>query len=133
MGVILADPNVQNSLSITAQELLLAVIFAVPTGVFLGFFVGENQTVRRLLAPVLYIGTAVPKSLFLPLFILVLGIGMNQKVVFGVVQAFFVVAVSTLIAVQGVPTGLTLVGQALRASKAQMYLKIYLPYMLPVI
>jgi len=133
MSVVLADPRVQEGIWVTTQELVLATLFAVPTGVALGFLVGESPTARRILAPVLYIGTAVPKSLFLPLFILVLGIGMNQKVVFGVVQAFFVVAVSTLIAVQGVPTGLTLVGQALRASKAQMYLKIYLPYMLPVI
>lgn len=133
MGVILADPRVVDSIWITAQELILATIFAVPTGVLLGFWVGESPRARQLLAPILYVGTAVPKSLFLPLFILVLGIGMNQKVVFGVVQAFFVVAVSTLVAVQGVPSGLTLVGRALRASRGQMYLKIYLPYMLPVI
>ena len=133
MGVILADPRVQDSLWITMQELILASIFAVPTGVIIGFLIGESARARRIFAPLLYVGTAIPKSLFLPLFILVLGIGMNQKVVFGVVQAFFVVAVSTLVAVQGVPTGLTLVGRALKASKGQMYLKIYLPYMLPVI
>jgi NitT/TauT family transport system permease protein len=133
LSVVLADPRVQDGLWITSQELLLATLFAVPTGALLGFLVGESPAARRLLAPILYIGTAVPKSLFLPLFILVLGIGMNQKVIFGVVQAFFVVAVSTLVAVQGVPTGLTLVGKALRASRSQMYLKIYLPYMLPLI
>jgi ABC-type nitrate/sulfonate/bicarbonate transport system permease component len=133
MAVILADPRVQEGIWITTQELVLATVFAVPAGVVLGFLVGESVAARRVLAPVLYVGTAIPKSLFLPLFILVLGIGMNQKVVFGVVQAFFVVAVSTLVAVQGVPSGLTLVGRALRASRAQMYFKIYLPYMLPVI
>ncbi|MFN0072544.1 MAG: ABC transporter permease [Chloroflexota bacterium] len=133
LQVVLADPRVLESIWITTQELALATLFAVPTGVLLGFVVGESAAARRIFAPVLYIGTAVPKSLFLPLFILVLGIGMNQKVVFGVVQAFFVVAVSTLVAVQGVPTGLTLVGRALQASRSQMYFKIYLPYMLPVI
>jgi NitT/TauT family transport system permease protein len=62
-----------------------------------------------------------------------LGIGINQKVVFGVVQAFFVVALSTLVAVRGVPSGFTLLGRALNASSRQMYWHIYLPYMLPVI
>lgn len=133
LAVILRDANVQGAIGLTMLELALAIAIAIPVGIVLGFFVGENPMANRLLAPVLYIGTAVPKSLFLPLFILVLGIGMNQKVAFGVVQAFFVVAVTTLVAVRGVPSGLTLLGQALKASPVQMYWHIYLPYMLPVI
>jgi ABC-type nitrate/sulfonate/bicarbonate transport system permease component len=133
LGTILADANVQAALATTIAELGLAIVFAVPTGVVLGFIAAEHPAADRLLTPVLYIGTAVPKSLFLPLFILALGIGINQKVVFGVVQAFFVVAVATLVAVRGIPVGLTQLGRSLKASPRQMYWHIYLPYMLPVI
>jgi NitT/TauT family transport system permease protein len=133
LGTILADPNVQASLATTLGELALAIVLAVPTGMLLGFVAAEHRSADRLLTPVLYIGTAVPKSLFLPLFILVLGIGANQKVVFGVAQAFFVVAVATLVAMRGVPIGLTQLGRSLNASPRQMYWHIYLPYMLPVI
>ena len=132
-GTILADPNVQSSLATTLGELALAIVLAVPTGMLLGFVAAEYRAADRLLTPLLYIGTAVPKSLFLPLFILALGIGVNQKVAFGVAQAFFVVAVATLVAMRGVPIGLTQLGRSLNASPRQMYWHIYLPYMLPVI
>jgi NitT/TauT family transport system permease protein len=133
LGIILADANVQASLATTVGELVLAIVFAVPTGLVLGFVAAEHRAADRLLTPLLYLGTAVPKSLFLPLFILALGIGTNQKIVFGVVQAFFVVGVATLVAVRGIPLGLTQLGRSLKASPRQMYWHIYLPYMLPVI
>jgi ABC-type nitrate/sulfonate/bicarbonate transport system permease component len=133
LATILGDPNVQASLATTLGELALAITFAVPTGLALGFVAAEQAWADRLLTPLLYLGTAVPKSLFLPLFILALGIGINQKVVFGIVQAFFVVAVATLVALRGIPLGLTQLGRSLKASPRQMYWHIYLPYMLPVI
>lgn len=115
----------------TALELIIAAAIAVPVGVLVGFLVGESRALTRTVAPFLYLWTAIPKSLFLPLFILAMGVGEDQKVAFGVFQAFFIIAVSTIAAVQSVPAGLILVGQALRASRLQMYLRIYLPYMLP--
>src|SRR5207244_5804743 len=130
---LFADGELPAAVGTTGLELVLAALLAVPTGVAVGFIVGENRAARRLIAPFLYLFTAVPKSLFLPIFILALGVGVNQKVAFGVFQAFFVVAVSTIAAVQGVPSGLILVGRALRANRWQTYWHIYLPYMLPSI
>ncbi|MSQ27022.1 MAG: ABC transporter permease [Dehalococcoidia bacterium] len=115
----------------TALELVIATAIAVPFGILVGFLVGESPALTRAVGPFLYLWTAIPKSLFLPLFILSMGVGEDQKVAFGVFQAFFIIAVSTIAAVQSVPQGLLLVGRALRATRFQMYLRIYLPYMLP--
>ena len=115
----------------TATELVIATLIAVPFGILVGFLVGESPALNRAAGPFLYLWTAIPKSLFLPLFILAMGVGEDQKVAFGVFQAFFIIAVSTIAAVQSVPAGLVLVGRALRANRLQMYLRIYLPYMLP--
>ena len=133
LGRLLGQTDVQASLATTAGEILAATVIAVPTGILCGLVVAELAGANSVAARLLYLATAVPKSVFLPLFILALGAGFVQKVSFGVVQAFFVIAVSTIAAVQGVPQGLLLVGHGLRASRAQMYRHIYLPYMLPVI
>ncbi len=117
----------------TAMELITAVALAVPLGIVVGFVVGSSPPLRGLVAPLLYVGNGVPKSLFISLFILALGVGFGQKVAFGIFQAFFVVSVSTIAALDGVPHGLLMVGRALRASRWQMSWYIYLPYMLPVI
>ena len=130
---LFADGELLVAVGITGLELVLATLLAVPAGVAVGFVVGENREARRLFAPFLYLLTAVPKSLFLPIFILALGVGMNQKVAFGIFQAFFVIAVSTIAAVQSVPGGLILVGKVLQANRWQMYWHIYLPAMLPSI
>jgi len=127
------DGDLLPAIGSTALELLLATLIAVPVGVLVGFAVGESRTLTRYVAPVLYLWTAIPKSLFLPLFILAMGVGEDQKVAFGVFQAFFVIAVSTIAAVQSVPAGLLLVARALRATRWQMYLRVYLPYMLPAV
>lgn len=127
------DGDLLPAIGSTALELLLATLIAVPVGVLVGFAVGESRTLTRVVGPILYLWTAIPKSLFLPLFILAMGVGEDQKVAFGVFQAFFVIAVSTIAAVQSVPAGLLLVARALRATRWQMYLRVYLPYMLPAV
>ena len=133
MPRLFADGDLLPALGTTGLELVITTLLAVPAGVVIGFLVGEHPASRRLVAPVLYLLTAIPKSLFLPIFILALGVGINQKVAFGVFQAFFVIAVATIAAVQGIPSGLILVGRALKASRWQTYWHIYLPYMLPSI
>ena len=133
LGGLIVDGEILQALAVTGGELLIATLLAVPAGMVVGFAMGESATARRLFAPALYLLTSIPKSLFLPIFILVMGVGVNQKVAFGVFQAFFVIAVATLASVQAIPSGLVNVGRALRATRWQMYWHIYLPYMMPSI
>lgn len=130
---ILGDGDVQDGIETTLFEILLAMVIAVPVGVLLGFFVGESRLANRLFAPLLSGLMVTPKAVFLPLFILALGVGVDQKVVFGIFQAFFVITVATIAATHGVPNGLLLVARSQRASRLQTYRHIYLPYMLPVV
>ena len=130
---ILGESDVQAAIETTVVEILLATVIAVPIGVLLGFFVGENRVANRMFAPILSGLMVTPKAVFLPLFILALGVGIDQKVVFGVFQAFFVITVATIAATHGVPNGLLLVARSQRASRLQTYRHVYLPYMLPVV
>lgn len=130
---LVGERDVQEGLVTTAVEIFTAAVIAVPAGIIVGLLVAELAGASSTAARALYLGTAVPKSVFLPLFILALGVGFVQKVSFGVVQAFFVIAVSTIAAVQAIPQGLLLVGRGLDASRAQMYWHVYLPYTLPVV
>src|SRR5919205_246864 len=88
------------------QAVVLAGV--VKPSLLLGMVIGESARATRWLAPAFYFLTAVPKSIFLPLFILALGVSVNQKVAFGVFQAVFVILVATIAAVQGVPRSLVL-------------------------
>jgi ABC-type nitrate/sulfonate/bicarbonate transport system permease component len=130
---VLGDRDVVRGLQVTALEVAVTVLLTVPLAVLLGMAIGESARATRWLAPSFYFLTAVPKSIFLPLFILALGVGINQKVAFGVFQAAFVILVATIAAVQGVPRALVLAARAMGARRHQIYWHVYLPHMLPVV
>ena len=130
---VLGDRDVVRGLQVTALEVGITVLLTVPFAVLLGMVIGESARATRWLSPFFYFATAVPKSIFLPLFILALGVGVNQKVAFGVFQAAFVILVATIAAVQGVPRALVLAARAMGARRHQIYWHVYLPHMLPVV
>lgn len=130
---LLHDPKFLNDLRVTALEVLVSYGAVVPIGLLVGFVLAETPAAARVANPVVHAMMAVPKSIFLPAFILVLGIGFAQKVVFGASLAFFVIVVYAEAAVAAVPTGFMTLARASGANRAQIYLRIYVPAMLPVI
>ena len=93
----------------------------------------ERQRLERALGPALQVLLTLPKSVFLPVFVLLLGIGFVQKVAFAVVLTFFIVVPSGIAAVHSVPRGLTVAARAFGATPAQMFSRIYVPAMAPLV
>ncbi len=67
------------------------------------------------------------------MFIFAFGIGFLQKVIFAVTLAFFIVVLSGIAAARSVPAGLVTAARSFGATRAQIYLHIYLPAMEPLI
>lgn len=130
---IVQDPQVLGHVGVTAGQVLVSFLIVAPLGIGLGLLLGENDYLGRAFKPFFFFMASVPKSVFLPLFILALGIGFAQKVAFGVFQAIFVLVISAIAAADSVPADLVKMGRAFGASRRQQYLLIYLPAMLPVI
>lgn len=120
-------------LGVTVVEVLSAFVIVGPLSLAIGFMIGESRRLERLLGPPLQLLMAVPKSIFLPVFILLFGIGYIEKVVFAIVLAFFIVAPTGIAAVHSVPQGFVMAARSFGASRAQIYTRIYLPAMAPLI
>lgn len=133
LRLMLVDPEVLNNLWVTTSQVLLAFVLVTPLGVGLGLLLGENAYLGKAFKPFFYFMASVPKSVFLPLFILALGIGFSQKVAFGIFQAIFVLVISAIAAADSVPTEFIKMARAFGATRRQLYEQIYLPSMLPVI
>lgn len=136
MGVLwemLDDPIFLNNIGVTALRIAVAFLLAVPLALVTGFVLGERQQLAGRVMPYIYLNFAVPQSIFLPLFILVFGVGFTQKVIFGMTHAYFVIVVNTFSAVQSVPQRYVLAARSFGATRAQIYRHIYLPAMLPLI
>jgi NitT/TauT family transport system permease protein len=130
---LLGRPEVLASLGVTAWEVLAAFLLATPLGLGLGFLLAEVPAVGALFRPLVNFLFGVPKSIFLPVFILVFGVSIPQKIAFGVFTTIFVLIVGGIAAVQSVPPELVTVSRVFGASRGQVVREIYLPAMAPIL
>jgi len=118
---------------VTLVEVLAAFAIAAPLGLACGALLGESRRWGAIFNPVIELVLAVPQSVFLPLFMLALGTGYAQKIVFGVTHAFFIITVNTVAAVRSVPRSWVALARVSGARRGQIYRRIYLPAMLPLV
>ena len=130
---LLRRPSLWNDLSVTGLEVLTAFVLAVPSGALIGFLIAENRRFAEVVKPMLFFAFSIPKSIFLPMFILVFGVGFSQKVGFGFFSTIFIVIMSTTTAVESVKLEYLTVARSYGATAAQTAFRVYLPSMLPVL
>lgn len=126
-------PEVVTSLGVTAGEVIAAFLVAVPVGLFIGFTLAEVPFLGALLRPLVNFLFGVPKSIFLPIFILVFGVSIPQKIAFGVFTTVFVMIMGGIAAVQSVPPELVTVSRVYGAGRLQIVREIYVPAMAPIL
>ncbi len=119
-----------NSLD-TITRVIAAFVIGAPIALAAGFVMGENIAVGRSLSPIFNLVLSVPQSIFLPLFVLLFGLGFTEKLIFGITHVFFVVAVNAMAAVRQVPHGQVVLARSFGASTLRVYRSIYLPAMAP--
>jgi NitT/TauT family transport system permease protein len=129
----ITDPDFLTNLGVTALEIGVAFAVSIPIAIGTGLVVGESTRLAESVNPFIYLVLALPQSVFLPIFILIFGIGFLEKVVFGITHAYFVIVINTFAAVRSVPTAYVLAARSFGATQAQIYLRIYLPAMLPLV
>jgi ABC-type nitrate/sulfonate/bicarbonate transport system permease component len=133
LGDLLQRASVRSDLAITASEVLAAFLLAVPFGALIGYLIAENRYFADVVKPLLFFAFSIPKSIFLPMFILVFGVGFAQKVGFGFFSTIFIVIMSTTTAVESVKMEYLTVARSYGATSAQTAFRVYLPSMLPVL
>jgi NitT/TauT family transport system permease protein len=130
---LLHDADFLADIRVTLFECVLAFVIVTPLALGCGFVIGERARLERALGPTLQMLLTVPKSVFLPVFVLMLGIGVAQKIVFAVVLTFFIVAPTGIAAVHAVPRGLVVAARAFGATRGQLFTRIYAPAMAPLV
>jgi NitT/TauT family transport system permease protein len=133
LAQLLQRSSVRGDLAVTASEVMAAFAVAVPLGCLVGFLIAENRYFADVVKPLLFFAFSIPKSIFLPMFILVFGVGFSEKVGFGFFSTIFIVIMSTTTAVESVKVEYLTVARSYGATAAQTAFRVYLPSMLPVL
>ena len=130
---LLGRAQVHEAILVTSAEVLVAFVIAVPLGAAIGVALAESDYFGQIFKPLMFYVFSVPKSIFLPMFILIMGIGFQQKVAYAAFSTLFVVIMSATAAVESVKADHVLVARSYGATRMQILTRVYVPSMMPIL
>ena len=120
-------PDFLVSLGRVALALAIAVVLAVP----LGLCLGRTRVLDELFAPVLYILYPLPKIVFLPILLVLLGLGGAPKVALIALTIFFQVIVVMRDVAKGIPEQTLASVRSLGGTRRHLWRHVVIPAAVP--
>lgn len=120
-------------LLVSAARVVVSLAAALAPAVVLGMVLGRVERFDRYAAPLIYLTYPVPKIIFLPLVITLLGLGDLSKIFLISVIAFFQILVTARDASRQVSRGMVDSVLSLGAGELQIYRHVIYPACLPKI
>lgn len=108
-------------------------LIAVAIGVPLGLLIGRIRLVRDLLDPMLQLLRPIPVTAWLPLFMIIFGLGGTSALALVALGSFFPVLINTIFGVRSVDPRLFEAGAMLGCRGPRVFRRIVLPAALPSI
>lgn len=127
-GDFLVD-NMLTTLWTIGWGFLIGGVFGLVSGILINYI----PPVRRAIYPILVALYVIPKAVFIPLFILWWGAGLQYKLWVTSLLAFFPVTENTITGLQGVDREMVELTQSLQGSQFFTFRKISLPFAMPFV
>ena len=133
MADLLTGREFYTHLGVTLTEILVAFAIGTVLGTIAGLLLGINRRVGDIFAPFIHYLAPTPKIVFLPILLVLFGVGMASKIALGAISAFFPMALNIAAGVRQVSPVLLRVGQTFSLTRWQTIRMIYLPALVPPI
>lgn len=124
---LLLTPVTYRHLAVTGWEISAGFAVGLAAGVAFGIVMGVRRFFGRAVAPYLDGLATAPKIIFLPIVMLMFGVGVESKIALGALSAFFPVVLNTAAGMRQMNPVWTRVGRSFNLTAWQMTRKIYLP------
>jgi len=124
---ILVDPALYGALLVTGTEVAAALAIGCGLGIAFGLVGAAVPILGEAYERYIHYLAPTPKIIFLPILLLLFGVGAGMKIAMGALSAFFPMAIATLSGLRQVDPVLVRVGRSFHLTRRQMALKIYLP------
>ena len=112
-------------------RIVFAVCVSILIGVPMGLWMGMNERVDALISPIIYILYPLPKIAFLPVFMILFGMGDLSKIILIITIIFFQILLAARDGVKEIPKELFYSVSSLGLSTLGMYQHLILPAVLP--
>lgn len=121
--------HIAASLEVIVTGYLIAVIFAIPLGLFMGWF----KLCDRFVRPLFEIIRPIPSIAWIPIIILFLGIGVEAKAVIIFFGCFIAILINTYTGIRLVNPVLVNVAKTCGAKNFTIFWKVGIPSAMPMI
>jgi len=128
-----SGPKFATAFELTLVEILAAIALSVVLGVGFGALAGTRPFLGNVTGPLLTSLFAIPLITWYPLFMVWFGLGPPSKIAYGVVSAFFPIAINTMNGLRTVDRNYLIYGRAIGASPTAIVFRILVPLALPSI
>ena len=116
---------------VSTWRVLAAIAIGTVLAVPMGLVLGRSPRLDSFVAPVVYLTYPIPKVVFLPVFMVLLGLGDISKIAFIALIIFFQILVTARDAAKSVPEASVLSVRSLGASSGQIFRHVVFPASLP--
>lgn len=117
------------SLKLVVAGFVVSCVIGVPLGLLMGFF----NTTNRLVAPIFEIVRPIPPLAWIPIVIVLLGIGFESELFIIFVAAFVPCVINSYTGIKATSKTLINVAKTAGASKWQLFFKVGIPSALPMV
>ena len=128
---LLTDDHFHKDVLYSLMRLFIGFTIGSILGIIIGTAIGYFEIIRNLLFPVIKFVITIPKIAFLPLFIILLGIGEQSKITIITLGVFFPVLMVTFSSVQRVPKVFIEAAACCGSGPARTLRVVIVPYALP--
>lgn len=129
----LAQEELLSNVAVSLKRVLLGWGIASAVAVPLGLLLGLSLRARSLLVPTLEVLRPIPAIAWIPVFLLVFGVGPALPISIVFYAAFFPILLNTMLGVRGVQTLHQQVALTLGAGQWYILLEVVLPAVLPAV
>lgn len=120
-------------LLVSAQEFVLGLLLSVLLGILLGLIIGWYKWIFNLLNPLIFAFYSIPHLALFPLIMIWVGLGIETKILFVFLGAFFPILINTTQSVKNLDIKYIRLARSFGASDLDLFKTIALPSAVPFI
>jgi putative hydroxymethylpyrimidine transport system permease protein len=118
---------------VTLREIVLGYLLAVVVALVLAVLLHLSATLRRALLPLLVLSQTVPTVLLAPILAILLGYGIEPKLVVVAIVCFFPIVVNAVDGLRSADPELVRMMRTLHGDRASIFRRVELPGALPAV
>jgi NitT/TauT family transport system permease protein len=131
LAQLAAGPELWLHIGASLYRIIAGIALALLAGIPLGLAAGLRRSADRLLSPLLYLLYPLPKIAFLPVFMLLFGLGDLSKIILIWTIIVFQLVIAARDGVKEIPESLFRAMQTLGVKRRQFYRDLIIPSILP--